>query len=235
MHCFYALFLELNFRQSILIVLAITISYDGNFYVSLEFFYRFPVCISHIFLFVGSSMDSDETGSCLFKRLSKLDELFCTIAAESGFYRDGNREIFSEDIDDFHSTISVDHESWTVSTLHHFLCRTPHIDIDSLRPIGLDDFPSREKYLRSISKYLKDERVLYRIMSENSLGEKGIVMEAVSTIEFAEYDNVWSDCMANCSESTVTVSIHWCEGDYGFICGCERVYPIHGFIFFSYQ
>ena len=70
------------------------------------------------------------------------------------------------------------------SLLFDTLIRTPHVDIYSLSTVGFDYFPSREKYLRRIPKYLKHEWMLNRIMCEDSLDELWIMMEPISTIKF---------------------------------------------------
>ena len=130
----------------------------------LEVVYSCKISRSFEGLLIGSSMNGDEFSSCLFETLSKLNELFWTAPSESCLDGNWNGEIFSEDVHDFHGPVTIYHETRPVATFDDFFCRTPHIDINPLSSIGFDDFASREKNFRRVSKDLKYERVFDRIM-----------------------------------------------------------------------
>lgn len=207
-----------HFLHTISVIFAITITKDRNFDIFCEFFDRLPICISCVGLLIGSPMHSDQTCSCLFERLPEFYELFGSIPAEAGLHGDRNGEILCQDIHYLHRMIAIDHQSGAISAFDDLFCRAAHIDIDSLGTVGLDNFASREKYFWGISKYLKHERMLNGVVSEDSFCEQGIVMEPICTIKFRENDDISSrNFLTNPTEGAITVSIHGRESDDRFI------------------
>jgi uncharacterized protein YqfB (UPF0267 family) len=123
---------SLHSLYAIFITLTVTIAENRDFQCFLKFFNWLPIGITSIFLFISPTMDRDETGSCLFECLSEFYEFFCTTPSEASLHCDRYFQIFSEDVHDLHCSITIDHESTSVSAFDDFLRRTTHIDIHAL-------------------------------------------------------------------------------------------------------
>ena len=88
----------------------IPITYDGYFYILLEFIDSCEISFSSKRLFIGATVYGYEVGSCIFQSLYKVDEEIIILPAESRFYRNRYLYCIRHFFNDFKCGIAIDHK-----------------------------------------------------------------------------------------------------------------------------
>lgn len=166
-------------------------------------------------LFISSAMYWDQARSCILESFHEVYQETRILPSESSFdryrYLDGlchlryNRE----------RCITVDHQRWSMAAFNNLFCWTPHIDIDPRDSVSLYYLRCLCEHRRILAKYLDDEWIFTRIMSECSSLELFGVHESICRIKFRKYHCIWGNSFHDLAIRTIAISIHRSESCYG--------------------